>query len=311
MDHDLDTIRARAAEVAEALRGPPTWRSRHEWRWGRRGSLALTVAGAKAGLWHDHESAEGGDLLALVMRERRCDFAEALSWARAFLGEPPPSREPRPAKPPPAPDDAAREAAALGVWREARENIAGTPGEVYLRGRGIDPARLPPHTGMTWPAALRWHAETGALLVAVNDAASGLIRAVQRILLNPDGTPRLRADGSKMKLALGPIAGRAVRFGWHPDPDGRWALAEGVETALAAAMLLGVPCWASLGAANMPRIAPPAWARHVTVVADHDDAGLRAALEAARRLRERGLQVRIVTPEAAKADAADVLKEAA
>jgi putative DNA primase/helicase len=60
MDHDLETIRAtlraRAAEVGEALLRPARrWRSRSELRWGRRGSLALAIAGERAGLWHDHE----------------------------------------------------------------------------------------------------------------------------------------------------------------------------------------------------------------------------------------------------------------
>jgi len=304
-------LRARAAKVGEALLGQPAWRRRSELRWGRRGSLSLAVAGERAGLWHDHERGEGGDLLALVMRERRCDFPAALDWARGFVGEPPPSRDGhKPPPRPPAPDDAEREAQALRLWHEARPGICGTPAERYLRGRGIDPARLPPHAGLVgWPPTLRWHDETGALIVGVNDAETGLIRAVQRIMLNADGTPRLRADGSKIKLCLGPIGGRAARFAWQPDPQGRWALAEGAETALAAAQLLGIPCWASLGAANMPRIVPPTWAREATVVADHDQAGIRAAQEASRRLRERGLSVRIVTPEAAKADAADLARE--
>ena len=181
-----------------------------------------------------------------------------------------------------------------------------------MRGRGIDPARLPPHAGLGgWPPALRWHAETGALVVAVNDAQTGLVRAAQRLFLEPDGSPRRRPDGSKLKLAIGAIAGRAARFGWQPNLEGRWALAEGAETALAAAMLLGIPTWASLGASNMPRVTPPTWAREATIVADHDEAGLRAAQEAARRLRGEGLGVRILTPEAAKADAADLVREAA
>ena len=325
MDYDLEIIRsllrARAAEVGEALLGTPTFRSRSELRWGRRGSLALAIAGPRAGLWCDYEAGTGGDLLALVMRERRCDFAEAVQFARDFLGEPlpPPGRDghkppPPPAPPaaPAAPDDARREAQALKLWHEAREGIAGTPAEAYLIGRGIKPERLPPHAALAgWPPGLRWHAATSALVIGVNCGETGLIRSVQRILIAPDGSPRRRPDGSKLKLSLGPIAGRAARFGWHPDPDGRWALAEGAETALAAAQLLGCPVWASLGAANMPRVTPPTWARHVTVVADHDDAGLRAAQEAAHRLRGRGLPVRIVTPEAAKVDAADLLKEVA
>jgi len=316
MHHDLDAIRAalrlRAADVAEALLGTPTHRSRIELRWGRRGSLALAIAGERAGLWHDHEAGMGGDLLGLIQRERRCDFRGALDWARAFLGEPAPDRPaPLPTVSRAAPDDAEREAAALRLWHEAQESIANTPAEIYLRGRGIRPERLPPHTSMTWPATLRWHAETGALIVGVNDAETGLIRAVQRIFLAPDGSPKRRPDGSKIKLSLGPIAGRAVRFAWQPHPEGQWALAEGAETALAAARLLGIPCWASLGAANMPRITPPPWARKATIVADHDDAGLRAAQEAARRLRERELEVRIITPFRERADAADLLKGAA
>ncbi|QXM24336.1 toprim domain-containing protein [Elioraea tepida] len=315
MRDDTETLRAalraRAAEVAEALLGTPTFRSRSELRWGRRGSLSLAVAGERAGLWHDHERGEGGDLFDLIQRSRRCDFAEAVQFARAFFGELPPSREPRPAKPPPAPDDSEREAAALRLWHEARPSICNTPAEVYLRGRGIDPARLPPHAGLVgWPPTMRWHAETDALIVGVNDAETGLIRACQRILIAPDGSPRRRPDGSKLKLALGPIAGRAARFAWHPDPVGRWALAEGVETALAAAMLLGIPTWASLGASNLPKITPPAWAREAIICADHDDAGLRAAQEVARRLRQQGLQVRIIMPFRERADAADMLEVA-
>lgn len=314
MRDDIQTIRvslrARCAEVAERLLGQPTWRGRAELRWGRRGSLALAVARLPRRPVALSRNRNGRDLLALVMRERRCAFAEAVQFARGFVGEPQPSRKPRPAKPPPAPDNAEREAAALRLWHEARPSICGTPAEVYLRGRGIDPARLPPHAGLVgWPPALRWLAETGALLVAVNDARTGVIRAVQRIMLNADGTPRLRADGSKIKLCLGPVAGRAVRFAWQPDPQGRWALAEGVETALAAAQLLGIPVWASLGASNMPRIVPPTWAREATICADHDEPGLCAAQEAARLLRERGLRVTIITPSRERADAADLAKE--
>jgi hypothetical protein len=329
MRDDIETIRvalrARCAELAEHLLGQPTWRSRHEWRWGRRGSLALAIAGPGAGLWCDYEAGTGGDLLSLIQRSRGCGFRDAVAWARAWTNTPPPmpppgrdghKPPPPPAPPaaPAAPDDARREAQALKLWHEAREDISNTPAEIYLRGRGIRPERLPPHAGlpvMVWPPALRWHEPTGALVVAVNDATGGLIRAVQRIMLNADGTPKRRPDGSKIKLCVGPIGGRATRFAWQPDAEGRWALAEGAETALAAAMLLGFPVWASLGASNLPKITPPSWARHVTVVADHDEPGLRAAQEAARRLRERGLQVRIVTPEAAKADAADLAREAA
>src|SRR4051812_35770114 len=45
-----------------------------EWRWRRKGSFSLAVTGPRAGCWFDHEAGVGGDVLALVQRERRCSF---------------------------------------------------------------------------------------------------------------------------------------------------------------------------------------------------------------------------------------------
>ena len=66
-----------AEPVARALLGEPSRRSRSELRFGRRGSLSVAL---KAGTWFDHEAGEGGGVLDLVRRERRCSTAEALAW---------------------------------------------------------------------------------------------------------------------------------------------------------------------------------------------------------------------------------------
>jgi phage/plasmid primase-like uncharacterized protein len=200
-------------------------------------------------------------------------------------------------------------ALALELWRAAAEDITNTPAEHYLLRRGIDPARLPPHTGATWPAALRWHAQRNALVIAINDATGGLVRAVQTIVLQADGAPVLR-DGRKVKSTYAPLRGRAARFGWHPSDDGRWALAEGAETALAAATILRCPTWACLGASNMPHVQPPSWAASATICADHDPAGLCAARETAERLA-RHLPVSVLAPEQYGLDAADLTGEGA
>jgi putative DNA primase/helicase len=320
--HDIDALRAalaeRAGEVAETLLGPPSWRGRGELRWGRRGSLSLATAGPRAGSWFDHEAGTGGDLLALAMRERRATFPEALQWARNAIGAPAatisaPRREGR-QRPSLSQREADRERdtgrLALELWRAAAEPIDGTPADRYLRGRGIDPARLPPHTGTTWPAALRWHAGRRALVVAINDAGHGLVRAVQKIAVHSDGSAVTR-DGRKVKITYGTLRGRAVRFGWHPAEDGRWAIAEGVETALAAAMLLGCPVWASLGASNLPQARPPSWATSATIIEDHDEAGAKAAALAAAAFAERGLRVRVLRPPTPGHDAADIVRSAA
>ena len=56
----------RTEDLAVDILGEPTSHNRVQLRWGRRGSLAVCVAGPKAGQWFDHETDAGGDLLALV-----------------------------------------------------------------------------------------------------------------------------------------------------------------------------------------------------------------------------------------------------
>lgn len=89
---DLNDLRAalihRAADLAEALLGKPNAaiKCKNEKRWGRKGSMAVAVAGPKAGLWADHETGDGGDLFALIIRERGGKFSDAVKYARDFCG---------------------------------------------------------------------------------------------------------------------------------------------------------------------------------------------------------------------------------
>jgi len=53
---------------------------------GRKGSFSLALTGPKRGQWFDHETGEGGDLFALIQRERGGDFPAAKAWARQWLG---------------------------------------------------------------------------------------------------------------------------------------------------------------------------------------------------------------------------------
>ena len=85
--------------------------------------------------------------------------------------------------------------------------------------------------------------------------------------------------GRKRKLSLGPIAGNAARFDYWPDPTGRWGIAEGCKSAIAAYALTDIPTWAAISAGNMPQVVPPSWARHATIFADRDAPGINAAGE--------------------------------
>jgi len=303
MRNDIETIRAalraRAVEVAEALFGPPSYRSRREFRWGRKGSLSLAIAGECAGLWHCHESGTGGDLLDLIARERGCGFRDALAWARGFVGEPPPSRKPRPAKPPPAPDDAEREPSATldlarRLWREAVP-AAETLVEVYLKHRGL---RLEPRMPLRFhPRAWRNRANgpPGPAMVALmTHPERNEPTGVHVTYLRPDG------HGKASGLAAKVMLGRRGVIRLSPDEEVTLGLgiAEGIETAVAVMQRLGWrPVWAATCAGAVATFPVLPGIQSLTIFADADPAGLRAAETCARRWSEAGREGYVWTPE--------------
>lgn len=95
-------LASRAQAVAEYLL-PNGIKQGTEWRVGsvageKGKSLGVHLAGAKAGVWADFASGEGGDLLDLWMAVRRVSLVQALDEARAWLGIERPTLQ-RPARP--------------------------------------------------------------------------------------------------------------------------------------------------------------------------------------------------------------------
>src|SRR5262245_57081700 len=164
------TLADRAEFIGPALLGEPTSKSRHELRWGRRGSVSLRLTGAKRGLWCDFESAEGGDLLDLVARQHDVRLGDAIKIAqRDYLGEaiaPTPNRPER--SPSAGADDAEeRTRSALRIWRETVP-LAGTMGERYFVDRRRLDIRL-----LNIDHTLRWHVRTAAVVALMTDPVSG------------------------------------------------------------------------------------------------------------------------------------------
>ena len=52
-----------------------------QWRYGSKGSLAISVAGDRRGLWHNFETGESGDLIKLIQDKTGLNFAETLKYA--------------------------------------------------------------------------------------------------------------------------------------------------------------------------------------------------------------------------------------
>ncbi|HEX5258969.1 MAG TPA: toprim domain-containing protein, partial [Sphingomicrobium sp.] len=75
------------------------------------------------------------------------------------------------------------------------------------------------------------------------------------------------------KRGLGRFGRGAVRLGGTARTLG---LAEGIETALSATALFGMPCWATLGVERFGRVALPPETRELFLFLDHDSGGPRA-----------------------------------
>ena len=84
----VDPVGSQAEAIARALLGAPNQKlsSEDQLRYGSNGSLAIEIAGDRIGAWYDHEHEVGGRMLDLVMRERRCDEANARAWLKSKLG---------------------------------------------------------------------------------------------------------------------------------------------------------------------------------------------------------------------------------
>jgi hypothetical protein len=190
---------------------------------------------------------------------------------------------------------------ALRLWEDSRP-IAGTPAERYLAARGIRLAS----------PDLRFHPRTPheprpltcfrpALIAAVRDS-SGLV-AVHRSFLDPRRSGLAGID--QPRCGLGRLRGGAVRLGGMAP---RLGLAEGIETALSASILFGLPCWATLGTERFPLVELPPQVTELVLFLDNDPGGRRA--EALARETFAQLTVEARYPKRAGDDWNDVLRAA-
>jgi hypothetical protein len=156
--------------------------------------------------------------------------------------------------------------AALDLWQRAK-TAKGSPVEKYLRGRGI--TLFPPSIRCGW----RMHAGMVMLptMTCSIQSPDGQIVAVQETLLTLAGK---KAAAAVTRINTGSLGFGAVRLA---TPGEVLGLAEGVESALSAMQLTGVPCWACLGAARMHRVDIPEHVRELHVFADNDQPGRDAA----------------------------------
>jgi putative DNA primase/helicase len=275
---------------------------------------------------------QGGDGFALVEHWLDCNFHSALAVIADALGV---SECPGPSFILPAPRKAFSAVPALprdahlklvSLWDGATGVSSENPAGQYLSVRGL--AGVLQHC----PEALRyasqlpyWHQGEGHKLMLLGKfpallarltSPDGELAGIHRIYLSAFGQKQdlYHADEqlpAKKLVTVREGASNGAAIQLYPVTDGRLALAECIETALAVRLGSGLPAWACVSAGGLTRVQLPPEAVDVWIFADHDVSGTgqQAAERLARRLRMEGRQVRILFPEQSGCDWLDVLNE--
>lgn len=207
-----------------------------------------------------------------------------------------------------------REKSLTSIWQTARLISPGDPVDAYLHARGI--------TLMGYPSVLRFHPHLPyyneekklvsyfpAMLGRVQNK-NGLCVTIHRTYL----ANGCKADVPKPKKLMVPIhpgasQGAAIQL-FEPE-DGRLALAEGIETALAFHIATQIPVWATISAGGMEKIKLPPSVKETIIAVDHDESGRgqKPAFLLAQRLLAEGMTVKRVIPPKVGYDFADMLVE--
>lgn len=246
------------------------------------------------GFYHCFGCGSHGNAIAYLMRTRSLDFPsamrellrEASSEIRPLARQAAPIREDKP------------DQMVLELWRSATEPRLV---EHYLISRGLSVGRfrsLRGH-GAVWCAESK--KPRPAVLAAVVDSSDrlcGLQRIwIERTVVSVAGAfPSKGARSTDLdvgKKTLGRLSDGAVRL--FP-PARSMGIAEGPETALAAAEIFCMPVWASCGGARMGRLWMPPECRSVTIFGDNGTNGRELAERAAEAHRARGLKGSVEYP---------------
>jgi putative DNA primase/helicase len=200
-------------------------------------------------------------------------FPEAARTIDTFLGDRPVILQaPTPIRP--SDEDKRPYEYAKKVWRRGVRIRPGDVVDLYLRRRGVGMDIYPPCLRVS---PLDWYRDDATGLQTRHPAMFALVTnpagrhvATHRTFLAEDGrgkavvtTPRKMAgpSGSGPTIRLMPTAPLM-------------GIAEGIETAIAAARLFRIPVWSVLSAHGIQTFEPPPECQHLIVFADHDTHGV-------------------------------------
>jgi putative DNA primase/helicase len=191
--------------------------------------------------------------------------------------------------------EAARITAAREIWDQAvpaKETIV----ETYLLSRNCkSTVALDPGGALRFhPACPFGSFRSPALLALMRDITTGQPVGIHRTALRDDGTgKRVMPGGRGPRMMLGRARHAAVML----QPGGsHLGIAEGIETALSAQHLFEMPVWACLSAPGIAGFPIIKGLNHLTIFADHDAAGIKAARTCAARYKDNSMNGEIKYP---------------
>jgi putative DNA primase/helicase len=200
-----------------------------------------------------------GSGLQLLQRFHGWDFSRAAHEVDRIIGNlPSPSTEFYTTR-------SANPGACRRLYEASGPVIGADPVAVYLASRGLSGP---------WPKALRHipelrHNVSGTRqhgMLAVFCDASGKPATIHRTFLTGAGR-KAEVEPVRMFMPGHVPNGGAIRL--YPEAE-MMGIAEGIETAMSAAALFGMPVWATTSANMMEQWQPPEIAKHVTIFADND-----------------------------------------
>jgi putative DNA primase/helicase len=241
----------------------------------------------------------GGNGVTLVMKFTGLPFQEAARRIEKVLGEVP--AEPKRAER----TDEQKRASLNALWRSVGPVRPDDPVDRWLHRRGVGMQNYPKclrvgmrirHSG----PPVTWHP---AMLAMVTDA-SGKPATIHKTYITTDGA-KAPVEKVRMFCAGGLPASWAVRLA---EPEPVMGVAEGIETALAAMKMFGIPTWAALNAGGVEKFEPPVETQRLIIFGDHDANGVgqRAAHVLAARMSGR-ISVEVKIPDQSDTDWNDVL----
>lgn len=193
------------------------------------------------------------------------------------------------------------------LWAQTVPVTVGDPVSLYLQRRGLAgpvPACLRLHPCIPYWDGGNCCGTRPAMVAPLIRTTDGMLVALHRTYLTPDGDKAPVSIVKKLTGTAGPLAGACIPL--HRPQRGVIGIAEGIETAQAAHLGSGLPTVAAYCAGNLAAYTWLPGVKRIVVFADADPAGAAAAQSLKARALRAGLSVAVLTPTTPGADWCDV-----